>query len=789
MKKLDFTRSLGEGKKNTELTKEELDMLQQLSDHLLGVPETKKPKNNKELSNRFMRAMENKDMADIIKQILEGKIGIGEVDSVDKDGNVLEKIRKVVRISNPDIQNQQKQVIGKDTLAQVENIISELMKQQMDISKKHISGINNDIIKIYKKNVEIFNNQADKLLGEQKLDNATIDDLTSGNIHSDHILAVIEDVVSGLTKQFGDVSKIDIDKEKETITKALSELENGVDEAEKSEIDLKNALEKIINDYAVDVAGEGIADIDVVKKSLESVDSRNIASEEVDKNLGVLDQRKASFDKKGKMDEGIVSSIKEEMERRSKEKEEDDKKLNEEIIKEVELQTEEANKQKEAAKKRLEEVNKKISKSRIQGKNNPLAIERKKLMDEIDTIESDTLKIPEKVRKEKTEERDSNQYHQEQAKKDKAIQDAAERQLRENQARIAQIEKSLKSDDVYKKMKGGKEKKKQKELREELAELKKSNIDTIKLDIQIKQEYERRLEHERKRLSDKKKQLDEINKLESDYNKAVNKTKETKTKNKQEKEVLTGRDAQLEILRLEREKKQEEKKLGTAIESEAERSGSKAPGVMDAAKNMLEDFSLYMYRVRMIGAGIKDIFQALSQLQSIEDIAFELGIVSGMDVENIRAYRNELLLTATNYKHSAEEIGKAQTEVVKTGMSLKDAQSIVVSSLQLSKATFATLSETTASINKLLLPMERSGDAAGKVAEWLYNIAVTTPASLQSINAALTQTGSVFSGLLDQVELNGAALDAYKDKLMETQLSLIGLIHIQGKSGLTIGSL
>jgi hypothetical protein len=207
-----------------------------------------------------------------------------------------------------------------------------------------------------------------------------------------------------------------------------------------------------------------------------------------------------------------------------------------------------------------------------------------------------------------------------------------------------------------------------------------------------------------------------------------------------------------------------------------------------AISQMMSSFGGYMLRLRLVQRGIEDIFSAIKSFQELEDISFELGIVSQMDVENIRAYRQELLQLATNYRQTAEEIGKAQIAVVKTGVNLKDAAAIVSNALILARATYADLQSATDAINKILLPMERSGEAAAKVADWVYNVTVSTPASLASVEQALRQTSSVFAGLLDDVVLSGQALDDYKDSVIETQLSLIGLGHVQGKTGSMIGT-
>lgn len=208
----------------------------------------------------------------------------------------------------------------------------------------------------------------------------------------------------------------------------------------------------------------------------------------------------------------------------------------------------------------------------------------------------------------------------------------------------------------------------------------------------------------------------------------------------------------------------------------------------NALNQMMAGFGGYMLRLRLVQRGFEDIFEAIRAFQELEDISFELGIVSQMDVENIREYRKELLQLATGYRQTAEEIGRAQIAVVKTGVSLRDASAIVSNALMLARATYSDLQSATESINKILLPMERSGEAAAKVADWVYNVTVSTPASLASVEQSLRQTSSVFSGLLDDVVMSGQALDDYKDSVIETQLALIGLGHVQGKTGLfTLG--
>lgn len=75
------------------------------------------------------------------------------------------------------------------------------------------------------------------------------------------------------------------------------------------------------------------------------------------------------------------------------------------------------------------------------------------------------------------------------------------------------------------------------------------------------------------------------------------------------------------------------------------------------------------------------------------------------------------------------------------------------------------------------------GSSAENVSKWIYNISITTPASLASIDQALRQTSAVFGTFLEDVNMSGVALDNYKESLAQTQLTMIGLIHMQGKSG------
>lgn len=225
--------------------------------------------------------------------------------------------------------------------------------------------------------------------------------------------------------------------------------------------------------------------------------------------------------------------------------------------------------------------------------------------------------------------------------------------------------------------------------------------------------------------------------------------------------------------------------MSSLISSQQELGAYKGSNIspQNVLGNAMENFGKHMLKLRMVQRGIEDIGKAIAYLQSIEDTSFELGIVSQMGVERIRDMRKELLLTATNYKQSSEEIGKAQLGIVKTGMSLKDSMEIVSAALNLSKATYSDLAYASDSINKVLLPLEMVGSSAENVAKWIYNISITTPASLASIDQSLRQTSAVFGTFLEDVNMSGVALDNYKESLAQTQLTMIGLIHMQGKSG------
>ena len=199
-------------------------------------------------------------------------------------------------------------------------------------------------------------------------------------------------------------------------------------------------------------------------------------------------------------------------------------------------------------------------------------------------------------------------------------------------------------------------------------------------------------------------------------------------------------------------------------------------------EGMMKDFGTYMLRIRLVQRGIQDITNAIGAFQKVDDEAFQLGMVSGMNVGSIKAYRNEVLGLAADYRATAEEILSSQSEIIKTGRTFDQAKQQVSASLILARSTFEDLNSSADVLNKLMLTLEISGDKSYESMSKLYNVVQNTPASLAGMEAAMRQSSSAFSGLLDEINYSGTQLEKYKGELRDAELSLLGFVNLQGKT-------
>ena len=86
-------------------------------------------------------------------------------------------------------------------------------------------------------------------------------------------------------------------------------------------------------------------------------------------------------------------------------------------------------------------------------------------------------------------------------------------------------------------------------------------------------------------------------------------------------------------------------------------------------EQMMRNFGSYMLRIRLLQRGIQDITDAIGEFQKIDDASFQLGMLSGLNVGSIKAYRNEVLGLAADYRTTAEGIVNTQVEILKTDLS------------------------------------------------------------------------------------------------------------------------
>lgn len=797
-----------------ELTKDDIQLSNQMTNlienHLKSIS-GKVATGERNAWHRLKNSFSNAVLKAKVNEIVAGRLTVVEEDIFDeKAGIKIGTILKEKIVSNPALIERNKKIIAQDMPKFVDKILVSIytgMAQQALMAKKTANEEVRNLLdaetigKLYGENKALFNEESGWEQGETEMENM----IKSGFIPDDaleHIIDILGKGIGGAEGVIEDTLNTTLEKIKEAQEK-IAKSESSEDEINQNiqivEQKIEQAIEKLFN--KLKEGGESVTKEDFTKNIKSNIEGQKKDLERVYEL-----ETKNSIDKIEKLEKEI-------------------EKINLEI-------TQEDSKKIDFSKlqNKINNINKKPTKQR-QKELAKLKVGLEQMFDEKDLSKRKAF-VEQELSKDFYVSL-SNYLSGDVELINKALDDVFIK-LHDQARNPSKKKEAIDFTDVYKDLKNNNQQKIEKlkaqkaKAQADLDEFVKKNINSLlnskqrqkidSLDLQIagtqdpktrekaKADKEKIISEtlknkshkdllaiyeERKRLFDEQikqfKEIEELNKEKATHESIIleeqgKRSAESSQLPKLEQDAAYNK-AQLAAINASRVHSQTNEKLLESSEALGNMSGNKL-NLGKAAKNLMEDFGMYMYRIRMFQAGIKDIFEAIQSLQNMEDVAFELGIVSGMDVENIRKYRNELLLLANDYKATGEEIGKAQIQVVKTGMSLKEAQSIVESSLALSKATFATLEESTSSINKILLPLERSGEAAGKVAEWLYNIAVNTPASLASIDQALKQTGSVFSGLLDMVQLNGDALDSYKDKLIETQLSLIGLIHIQGKSGL-----
>lgn len=93
------------------------------------------------------------------------------------------------------------------------------------------------------------------------------------------------------------------------------------------------------------------------------------------------------------------------------------------------------------------------------------------------------------------------------------------------------------------------------------------------------------------------------------------------------------------------------------------------------------------------------------------------------------------------------------------------------------------LVKTAESLSKTLLTMGINAKESEKVTDMMMSVINKTPASMNSLQEALKQSGAGFANFADSTSRTGVVLDEYKLKLFKTELAMLGSQFNMGRKG------
>ena len=181
--------------------------------------------------------------------------------------------------------------------------------------------------------------------------------------------------------------------------------------------------------------------------------------------------------------------------------------------------------------------------------------------------------------------------------------------------------------------------------------------------------------------------------------------------------------------------------------------------------------------------------KSISNFMELENTVYNLATSSQVGAGGITVLRDSLLQMSTQSAFSAQQLGNAIDDVVRTGQTLSDATKIVNATSKLAMASGEGLSDAVSIVNKIFVALKISANDADEAVQSIHSTAILTSSSLESMGESAKQwigAVSVFGSLTTK---NGKELEDYRLNLMRMGNTFTGILANMGRSGEQSGRL
>ena len=179
-----------------------------------------------------------------------------------------------------------------------------------------------------------------------------------------------------------------------------------------------------------------------------------------------------------------------------------------------------------------------------------------------------------------------------------------------------------------------------------------------------------------------------------------------------------------------------------------------------------------------------------AEMRELDRVVFNMGVVAGRSVPEIREMRSEVLALSSDVSISATEIAKASDTVQRTGKSYEESMLLVKAGMKAAIASGEDLQSIIQIANKAMLGFKINADEANEVFEMFHSTVLNSPLDFQKLGAAMGQSASIFGLFIESTSKSGDELKEYKKELLGVNSVLVAIQAEQGRaagsSGVTV---
>lgn len=176
------------------------------------------------------------------------------------------------------------------------------------------------------------------------------------------------------------------------------------------------------------------------------------------------------------------------------------------------------------------------------------------------------------------------------------------------------------------------------------------------------------------------------------------------------------------------------------------------------------------------------ISQTIGAYSQLTDATYGVGIAGRMNLAQIGELNKSFIELSTTVPQSAQGLAQAVDGLIRTGRSYDDARKIIKEVANLSVASGDDLKSTAELVTKVMVSLGVSGDYAEETLNTLHSVAIQTASDMSYLAGAFKSVAGASSVLVASSGYAGKELDEYKQKVLSTNMAMIGALANTGLS-------